>query len=98
VSGPVRPEAREDGRGVPSQERDPYQDEGRGRLRLTGFRPARLSGDADWRKRAYESARPPVLASEMVRIPEKSGHVAHGEDGILIRPARTRVLGGPRKW
>jgi hypothetical protein len=28
VSGPTRPEAREDGRGVPSQERDPYQDEG----------------------------------------------------------------------
>jgi hypothetical protein len=28
VSGPARPEAREDGRGVPSLERDPYQDEG----------------------------------------------------------------------
>jgi hypothetical protein len=28
VSGPTRPEAREDGRGVPSLERDPYQDEG----------------------------------------------------------------------
>ena len=28
VSGPPRPEAREDGRGVPSLERDPYQDEG----------------------------------------------------------------------
>jgi hypothetical protein len=28
VSGPARPEAREDGRGVPCLERDPYQDEG----------------------------------------------------------------------
>ena len=28
VSGPTRPEARADGRGVPSLERDPYQDEG----------------------------------------------------------------------
>jgi hypothetical protein len=28
LTGPARPEAREDGRGVPSQERDPYQDEG----------------------------------------------------------------------
>jgi hypothetical protein len=28
VSGPPRSEAREDGRGVPSPERDPYQDEG----------------------------------------------------------------------
>ena len=28
VSGPTRPESREEGRGVPSLERDPYQDEG----------------------------------------------------------------------
>ena len=28
VSGPTRSEAREDDRGVPSPERDPYQDEG----------------------------------------------------------------------
>jgi hypothetical protein len=28
VSGPVRPETREDRRGGPSLERDPYQDEG----------------------------------------------------------------------
>jgi hypothetical protein len=28
VSGPTRPEAREDDRGVPVPERDPYQDEG----------------------------------------------------------------------
>jgi hypothetical protein len=28
VSGPTRSEAREDGRGVPSLERDPYQEEG----------------------------------------------------------------------
>ena len=28
VSGPTRSEAREDDRGVPSSERDPYQDEG----------------------------------------------------------------------
>jgi hypothetical protein len=28
VSGPARPEAREDSRGVTSLERDPYQDEG----------------------------------------------------------------------
>jgi hypothetical protein len=28
VSGPTRSEAREDGRGAPSLERDPYQDEG----------------------------------------------------------------------
>jgi hypothetical protein len=28
VSGCARPEVREDGRGVPSLERDPYQDEG----------------------------------------------------------------------
>jgi hypothetical protein len=27
-SGPTRPEAREDGRGITSPERDPYQDEG----------------------------------------------------------------------
>ena len=28
VSGPTLPEAREDGRGGPALERDPYQDEG----------------------------------------------------------------------
>jgi hypothetical protein len=28
MSGPTRSEAREDDRGVPSPERDPYQDEG----------------------------------------------------------------------
>jgi hypothetical protein len=28
VSGPTRSEAREDNRGIPSPERDPYQDEG----------------------------------------------------------------------
>jgi hypothetical protein len=28
LSGPARPEARQDGRGVPSLEHDPYQDEG----------------------------------------------------------------------
>ena len=28
VSGPTRSEARQDARGVPSPERDPYQDEG----------------------------------------------------------------------
>jgi hypothetical protein len=28
VRGPVRPEAHEDGRGIPPLERDPYQDEG----------------------------------------------------------------------
>jgi hypothetical protein len=40
-------------------------------------------------EQAYESARPPVVASEMARGPRDSDHVAHGEDGVLIRPVRT---------
>jgi hypothetical protein len=44
-------------------------------------------------EQAHESA---VVASEMARGPRESDHVAHGEDGVLIRPsAHACVISGP---